>query len=154
MMNLPDELRKEAVSSWKGVMKDAFSVQSFLLRRAKISRPAYFMMNYVDSHGPQQQADLADILEVSRPTITSLVDNLEQEGLVERERSDEDRRSVLVQLTPTGKRKIRHTGMIYDQIVNSVLEQLELSQVQVLLSVFNTMKLQLRKISEKISMEL
>ena len=42
---------------------------------------------------------------VSGGNMTVIVDNLEKDGLVERIRSAEDRRVIVVQLTPTGKKK-------------------------------------------------
>jgi DNA-binding MarR family transcriptional regulator len=42
-------------------------------------------------------------LGVKFPNMTMIVDGLEQEGIVERERGHEDRRKVFVTLTPRGK---------------------------------------------------
>jgi DNA-binding MarR family transcriptional regulator len=49
-------------------------------------------------------AELADSLEVGRPTLTSTVDGLVRRGLVERQRDlPGDRRGVLLRLTPAGR---------------------------------------------------
>jgi DNA-binding MarR family transcriptional regulator len=49
-------------------------------------------------------AELADSLEVGRPTLTSTVDGLVRRGLVERQRElPGDRRGVLLRLTPAGR---------------------------------------------------
>src|SRR5689334_15944047 len=49
-------------------------------------------------------AELADTLEVGRPTLTTTVDGLERRGLVRRMREvPGDRRGVLLQLTPAGQ---------------------------------------------------
>jgi DNA-binding MarR family transcriptional regulator len=49
-------------------------------------------------------AELADSLEVGRPTLTAIVDGLERRGLVARTREvPGDRRGVLLRLTPAGR---------------------------------------------------
>jgi DNA-binding MarR family transcriptional regulator len=43
---------------------------------------------------------------VTSGTMTNRIDRLERRGLVERHRSPDDRRGVLVQLTPSGRRRV------------------------------------------------
>lgn len=51
-------------------------------------------------------AEIADNLEVTRTTVTGILNALEAEGLVTRERSSQDRRRVHVRLTDTARRAI------------------------------------------------
>jgi DNA-binding MarR family transcriptional regulator len=53
--------------------------------------------------GPETIGRLAELEGVAQPTLTRMVERLETEGLVRRERSQRDGRVVLVQLTPSGK---------------------------------------------------
>ncbi|WP_263120333.1 MarR family transcriptional regulator [Cellulomonas sp. RIT-PI-Y] len=52
---------------------------------------------------PQRQATLAGWLDVVPRSITSMVDDLEHAGLVERRPDPTDRRATLVSLTPEGR---------------------------------------------------
>ena len=53
-------------------------------------------------------AELADVLEVGRPSLTVTVDGLVRRGLVERLRSvPSDRRGVMLRLTPAGRAVLR-----------------------------------------------
>lgn len=56
------------------------------------------------SDGPIRMADIAARLEVVPRSVTSMVDGLEETGLVRRRPDPDDRRSVLVEPTPGGKR--------------------------------------------------
>ena len=56
--------------------------------------------------GPQCQRALAQKLLTSGPSVTLLVDQLEERGHVRRERNAEDRRFISVQLTAEGRRFI------------------------------------------------
>jgi len=53
--------------------------------------------------GPQPVTKLAELEQVSSPAITKMVSALESAGLAQRERSETDRRVVLVSATPAGK---------------------------------------------------
>lgn len=63
-----------------------------------ISLPQYRLLVSV-SGGPQRASELAARVGVSRPTLTSLVDGLEQGGLLKRVPVPTDRRGI--QLVPT-----------------------------------------------------
>jgi MarR family 2-MHQ and catechol resistance regulon transcriptional repressor len=56
--------------------------------------------------GPLSQRDLGRKLLRSNPNVTAVLDNLEKQGLVKRERSTDDRRLVNVSLTREGRRRI------------------------------------------------
>ncbi|MCF2526307.1 MarR family winged helix-turn-helix transcriptional regulator [Yinghuangia soli] len=52
--------------------------------------------------GPTQPARLAELSVLSRSALTNAVHTLERDGLVERRRTPEDKRAVLIALTPRG----------------------------------------------------
>lgn len=53
--------------------------------------------------GPMSPGDLSTKLLKSGGNITLVIDNLEKQGLVQRERGTTDRRMITVSLTPTGR---------------------------------------------------
>ena len=56
--------------------------------------------------GPMCQRALGDKLLRSGGNITMVIDNLEKHGLVERVRQEEDRRMIMIHLTPKGRKLI------------------------------------------------
>jgi DNA-binding MarR family transcriptional regulator len=56
---------------------------------------------------PLSQVEAAGRLGVDRTTMVSLIDGLEDHGLVERRRSPHDRRKNIVELTPEGQDCLR-----------------------------------------------
>ena len=52
-------------------------------------------------------ADLAERLQIQHHSAVELVSRLEEKGLIQRSRSDEDRREVYVNLTPHGEQILR-----------------------------------------------
>ena len=55
------------------------------------------------------QREVAERCYVTPATVTGVVDTLERDGLVARERSTEDRRLVRVRLTPEGRERLART---------------------------------------------
>jgi DNA-binding MarR family transcriptional regulator len=56
-----------------------------------------------NEHEEVTAGDLADILDLSTGAMTNRLDGLEEAGYIARRRDTEDRRSVLVSITPEGK---------------------------------------------------
>ncbi|HET9954584.1 MAG TPA: MarR family transcriptional regulator [Polyangiaceae bacterium] len=63
---------------------------------------------------------VAERLSVEPHTAVALVDKLEQRGLLRRERSTEDRREVLLKLTPEGETTLKALSALHRQQLRSV----------------------------------
>lgn len=72
--------------------------------------------------GPLMVSQLADKHLKSRNNFTIVVDNLEKQGLVRRERSAEDRRAVWVHLTQVGQERIEQ---VIPDHVRAVVQDME-----------------------------
>lgn len=57
--------------------------------------------------GPLNQKDIGQKLLISKSNVVTIIDKLEQRGLVKRQRSLEDRRCVFVHLTNEGQEKVK-----------------------------------------------
>ena len=77
--------------------------------------------------------ELSQMLSVTMPTMTAMIDRLIQSGLVKRERDERDRRVVLVRLTGDGKKVISNLMDIRKQEIEKVLRTLEHEEVEVFL---------------------
>jgi MarR family 2-MHQ and catechol resistance regulon transcriptional repressor len=75
-------------------------------RRHGLTPPQFGILETLWHLGPLCQQDLGRKLLTSKPNVSAILGNLERAGLVRRERSDEDRRNVLVHLSPKGRRTI------------------------------------------------
>jgi MarR family transcriptional regulator, 2-MHQ and catechol-resistance regulon repressor len=71
--------------------------------------------------GPMCQKTLAEKLLRSGGNITLVVDNLEKHGWVRRERQEDDRRKILVHLTPEGRRVISE---VFPRHVDAVVKEM------------------------------
>lgn len=82
-----------------------------------LSLPQYRLLAFL-AHGDWAASALADRLDVSRPSITGLVDGLVKRELVERRPSTDDRRRIDHVITDAGRAALRAA----DHAVNERLE--------------------------------
>ncbi|MFO0897553.1 MAG: MarR family transcriptional regulator [Pirellulales bacterium] len=110
---LQDELRKkhpfecpEQEAALNLLRSQDFLLQQFskLFAAHGVTGPQYNVLRILRGQGGQGLPclEIAAQMITRMPDITRLVDRLEQAGLVERSRTSEDRRVVLVSITPAG----------------------------------------------------
>lgn len=73
---------------------------------------------------PKNMTSVAKTLMVTTGTLTISVNSLVKKGFVERIRSEEDRRVVLISLTEKGQNAFLHHKQFHQEMVASVVEQL------------------------------
>jgi DNA-binding MarR family transcriptional regulator len=81
-------------------------------------------------------SELASHLNVSKPTVTFAINNMEKLGYVKKNQSDEDRRFFSIHLTSMGKKMAKLHDEIhknYAEIFRQVLNQNELKTLEGLL---------------------
>ncbi len=86
---------------------DVFStIENAVLRPLGLTHAGFVLLMSLWTMGPLETRVLARVQGVSRPAIVSAVDTLERAGHVRRIRSEVDRRLVIVELTPAGRRLV------------------------------------------------
>jgi DNA-binding MarR family transcriptional regulator len=96
--------------------------------------------------GPMMMTEIAERAMLSVSTVTSIMDSLVSKAIVQRERSEEDRRVVRVELTPEGKKVFQQVVDTHMRMVRGMLTSLNRTEQDTLISLF-------RKIAEKIESE-
>ena len=86
----------------------------------------------LDGTSPMKVTDLARRMYVHPATMVGLVDRLELKGLVQRVRSDQDRRVVHVSITDQGRGLVRNSPEVAQGILVKGLEQLTEKNVKVI----------------------
>lgn len=82
--------------------------------------------------GAKNMTSVARSLEVTTGTLTIAVNSLVKKGYVDRVRSEEDRRVVLVSLSEKGRKAYLHHRKFHEQMIESVVAQLTEEEQRIL----------------------
>ena len=90
------------------------------------------VMEAIDVYEPKNMTTVAKALSVTTGTLTISVNSLVKKGYVERVRSEEDRRVVLISLTSKGKTAFKTHQKFHDDMIQSIVGQLDEEEKKVL----------------------
>jgi DNA-binding MarR family transcriptional regulator len=74
-----------------------------LIRDSGVSAAEGHLMSYVRLYGPSTVGELVRVFGYRKPTMSSMINKLEKRGYLRRLLNAEDKRSLLVELTPKGR---------------------------------------------------
>ena len=97
--------------------------------RRGISMTQLHVMHLLDRHGEMGMTQLAEMLDVSLSAATGLVDRVEEHGFVERIRVPNDRRIVMVRITPIGRQMLDDVDAIQTDTLGLFLDRLDEAQL-------------------------
>jgi MarR family transcriptional regulator, organic hydroperoxide resistance regulator len=86
-------------------------------------------------------AEIAERLVSQDPDITRLVERLQREGLVRRERGAKDRRVVLTKITPAGLDRLKDADPVVNSTVHAMLSHLSPLQLKTMIDLLERARL-------------
>jgi DNA-binding MarR family transcriptional regulator len=101
--------------------------------RSGISMTHLHILWLLEHHGDLTMGRLAELVDVSLSNASGLIDRMEERGLVERIRVPDDRRVVLVRVSPEGARMRDEIEAIKQDQMRSILGKLDVAQLTRLL---------------------
>jgi DNA-binding MarR family transcriptional regulator len=104
-LDLVQQLRSEIM----GYFGAANAFDERVAKRFKLSRGDMRWLDLLGREGPMTAGQLAEGSGLTSGAVTFLLDRLEEAGMVQRRRDDEDRRRVWVELTPGALGKLQRT---------------------------------------------
>jgi DNA-binding MarR family transcriptional regulator len=84
----------------------------------------YIALNYLRDQGPIPQQELGEALHLDPNNLVLLLNDLEDEGYVERRRDTSDRRRHIVEITRAGKRALERAERALESVEDEVLAAL------------------------------
>lgn len=92
-------------------------------------------LHVIDSIGtasPKNMSMIAKELSVTTGTLTIAINSLVKKGYVERSRSDEDRRVVLVSLSEKGRQAYEHHKKFHEEMIAATVKGLTGEEIKIL----------------------
>ncbi len=109
------------------------------LSGASFSKREIMAIGAIGSGEDLRTGDLATLLGVGQSAITPVLDRLEEQGIVQRDRSKEDRRIWLINLTKRGKAAYANINDGYREMASIMLSPLTENEQATLVSLLSKM---------------
>ena len=120
-----------------------------LARRADLTGPQLTVVKLLEAFGDLSLSELSEKIRAQNSTVTGIIDRMERESLVTRERSKEDRRVVYIKLTPKGHALAREIPVEPMEVFKSALETLSQQEMKDLLRIMTKVAKRVRTIVDK-----
>jgi DNA-binding MarR family transcriptional regulator len=93
-----------------------------------LSPRAWGVLSTLAESGPVNQIELATIMSIDRTAMVYLLDELEDQALIERVRSTQDRRAFLIHLTQNGRESQHRAAAALAGAADALLAPLDLAE--------------------------
>jgi DNA-binding MarR family transcriptional regulator len=106
------------------------------IRPLQLTPPQAGVLRRLAQFPGQSQRELADALGMHAPRLVALIDELEDRGLVARDRDPGDRRNYAISLTDEGRRLLADLGRVagqHERAITAALDDNERTQLLTLL---------------------
>ncbi len=103
-------LDNQELAAWRGMLRAhsalTRALDAELAREHDLPLSSYEVLLFLNDsdRGRMRMSELADSVLLSRSGLTRLVDRLERQGLLKRERCESDARGLFAEITPEGRR--------------------------------------------------
>lgn len=118
------------------------------VRQLGLTRPQWTVLTRLHSRPGLSQSEVADLLEIEKPTAGRLIDRLERKGWVERRRDPRDRRVNRMHLTAKGRKLHTAIWPVAAGTVDDALEPLTVRERKQFTQVMRRVKAKLLSLAE------
>jgi DNA-binding MarR family transcriptional regulator len=121
----PAEIEDQIVASIRRIIR-AIDLQSRRLHeRHKLTGPQLATLRETQKHREITVSALARAVHLSQPTVSGILSRLERQDLIARRRSEGDRRSVVIRVTPAGEALLAEAPSLLQERFRAELALLE-----------------------------
>jgi DNA-binding MarR family transcriptional regulator len=120
----PDDPLAPIIADFRSAITTLKAISNERVLRLGLSMAQLNILYTLKRCGEMPMSRLAEMLNVSLSNATGLIDRIEERGLVERSRVPEDRRIVLIRVTPAGEQMLGELDILGDELLRSVLGRL------------------------------
>lgn len=145
---LAPDLKKDIDSVVEAILylyTESRRITKELARRADLTGPQLSVVKLLEQIGDMSLSELSDKIRAQNSTVTGIIDRMEREGLVTRERSKEDRRVVFIRLTAKGHELAREIPVEPMEIFKGAIESLTAQEVRDLMRILTKVAKRVRQ---------
>jgi len=119
------------------LFNDILQIEEQTLKGNEFGDLSITEIHVIEAIGFEHERNMSSIardLDITIGTLTIAINNLLRKGYVNRIRSDEDRRIVLISLTEKGRNAFENHADFHDEMINTTISSLSEEEMKVLIS--------------------
>jgi len=124
-MSLMDNRSNTALVALRRILRVTELNSRKLASESDLTASKLLVMKHVAQEGKALPSAIARAVDLKQATVTVLVNQLEEAGLVTRRRDTEDRRRVWVEITDAGRSRLMHSPDLLQSRFETAFENLE-----------------------------
>ncbi|MEV4935627.1 MULTISPECIES: MarR family winged helix-turn-helix transcriptional regulator [unclassified Sphingobium] len=141
------ELKRALAHKMPQVARQWRQLADLALAEFGVSNSAAWCLIYLDRLGADaRQADLAEELGITQPSLVRTLDQLQAAGLVERVPNPDDRRSNRIAFTPEGRELIGRIEARLEDLRRELLEGVPDAAIEIIVNLLNLLE---RRMAER-----
>ena len=86
-----------------------------LVKRVGLTGPQLVILQEISSLGEVTAGEIAQAVSLSQATVTGILERMEKRGLLTRQRSDQDKRRIMVRITESGKQVLENAPPVMQE---------------------------------------
>ena len=111
-------------SSLREVILKGEQFRNLRARELHLGPSDVLALDHLHNSGPMAPKDLSSLMGVTSGTMTALLDRVEKAGFLKREKNPDDRRGLLLRLTPAGRHAMQWLYEQFDEAIRDTLRGL------------------------------
>jgi DNA-binding MarR family transcriptional regulator len=125
---LNDSISKQRLRLWIRILRTARAIEAEVRERLRVefgvTLPQFDVMAALERKpAGMKMSELSRFLMVSNGNVTGIIDRLAADKLVTRKAPDDDRRAIVVRLTPQGASQFATMAKAHESWVNTLLSE-------------------------------
>ncbi|HHV64565.1 MAG TPA: MarR family transcriptional regulator [Peptococcaceae bacterium] len=119
------------------LFNDILQIEEQSLKNDKFNDLSITEIHVIEAIGLNAERNMSSVardLDITIGTLTIAINNLVRKGYVNRTRSEEDRRIVLISLTDKGKEAYNHHLQFHEEMIKTTISKLTPEEMEVLVS--------------------
>ena len=114
----------EFTKSLRTLLQEIMFLQMGSLRTRGITIPKFFLMKFLYYHGKRKTSEISELLGISLPAVSEILNSMENENLIIRTHDENDRRVVAIELSQEGRALVnsleKHNQSLIEEALNSM----------------------------------
>jgi len=125
-----EELVEEFMLSMGKIMRGMRAIFRREMERFEVTWPQFHLLKFVRDGDGITVTELSQIMMISAPTTSRMIDGLCSKGLLEKAKDDEDHRVIRLQLTPKSENLLKALTSLQNKILLEVFQEEDAAELE------------------------